>query len=94
MSLGVMVVVLTLLSLYFLTYENIISIGLQMSVVAIMAVGQIMVIISRGIDLAGPKAIASSFWLTVKAGALKAGEDCNVDILWKGPDAWSPDPLT
>ncbi|RPH35350.1 hypothetical protein EHM92_06320, partial [bacterium] len=53
MSLGVMVIVLTLLSSYFLTYENIISVGLQMSVVAIMAIGQMMVIISGGIDLAG-----------------------------------------
>jgi ribose transport system substrate-binding protein len=36
--------------------------------------------------LVAPKAIASSFWLTVKAGALKAGEDRNVDVLWKGPE--------
>lgn len=37
--------------------------------------------------LVAPKAIASSFWLTVKAGAMKAGEDCNADVLWKGPEA-------
>lgn len=58
MSLGVMVIVLTLLSSYFLTYENIISIGLQMSVVAIMAIGQMMVIISGGIDLAAGSVLA------------------------------------
>jgi ribose transport system substrate-binding protein len=37
--------------------------------------------------LVAPKAIASSFWLTVKAGAIKAGEESNVDILWKGPES-------
>jgi ribose transport system permease protein len=58
MSLGVMVIVLTLLSSYFLTYENLISIGLQMSVVAIMAIGQVMVIISGGIDLAAGSVLA------------------------------------
>ncbi len=58
MSLGVMVIVLTFLSSYFLTYENIISIGLQMSVVAIMAIGQMMVIISGGIDLAAGSVLA------------------------------------
>ena len=49
MSLGVMVGVLTLLSSFSLTCENAISIGQQMSV---MAIRQMMVIISGGIDLA------------------------------------------
>lgn len=32
-----------------------------------------------------PKGTAHSFWLTVKAGAEKAGEEAGVQILWKGP---------
>jgi ribose transport system permease protein len=73
MSLGVMVVVLTLLSSYFLTYENIISIGLQMSVVAIMAIGQIMVIISGGIDLAAGSVLALAGIITTMLLNANAG---------------------
>lgn len=32
-----------------------------------------------------PKGIAHQFWLTVKAGAEKAGQEEGVEILWKGP---------
>jgi ribose transport system permease protein len=51
MSLILMAVILSILSPYFLSVDNLLAIGLQMSVVAIMAVGQMMVIISSGIDL-------------------------------------------
>jgi ribose transport system permease protein len=51
MSLILMALVLSILSPYFLSVDNLLAIGLQMSVVAIMAVGQMMVIISSGIDL-------------------------------------------
>lgn len=46
-----MALVLSILSPYFLTVDNLFAIGLQMSVVAIMAIGQMMVIVSAGIDL-------------------------------------------
>jgi len=39
------------LSPYFFTVENLFAIGLQMSVVAIMALGQVLIIIAGGIDL-------------------------------------------
>lgn len=51
MSLILMAAVLSILSPYFLSVDNLLAIGLQMSVVAIMAIGQMLVIISAGIDL-------------------------------------------
>ena len=60
MSLLLMVVLLTLLSPYFLTLDNLTAIALQMSVVAIMAIGQMLVIISAGIDLAAGSVMAFS----------------------------------
>jgi ribose transport system substrate-binding protein len=34
-----------------------------------------------------PKATSHVFWITVQAGALAAGRDFNVDVLWNGPAA-------
>jgi len=51
---------LSILSPYFLTLENLLAIGLQMSVVAIMAVGQVLVIISGGVDLSVGSVLAIS----------------------------------
>lgn len=51
MSLIVMAILLSFLSPYFLTVNNLFAIALQMSVVAILAIGQMKVIISGGIDL-------------------------------------------
>ena len=55
-----MALVLSLLSPYFLTMDNLLAIGLQMAVVAIMALGQMMVIISSGIDLSVGSVMALS----------------------------------
>ena len=68
LSLVLMGIILSFLSPYFFTVENIFAIGLQMAVIAIMAIGQMMVIIAAGIDLSvgsvlalsGRAAIASS----------------------------------
>ncbi len=51
---------LSLLSPYFLTVDNLLAIALQMSVVAIMAIGQMAVIISAGIDLSVGSVMALS----------------------------------
>lgn len=59
-SLVLMGAVLTILSPYFLTLDNLLAIGLQMSVIAIMAIGQMMVIISAGIDLSVGSVLALS----------------------------------
>ncbi|MDX1980881.1 MAG: substrate-binding domain-containing protein [Bryobacteraceae bacterium] len=34
-----------------------------------------------------PKATSHVFWITVQAGALAAGKDFDVDVLWNGPTA-------
>ncbi len=59
-SLLIMGLILTLLSPYFLTVENLFAIGLQMSVIAIMAIGEMMVIIAAGIDLSVGSVLALS----------------------------------
>jgi len=51
LSLFLLAVLMAWLSPYFFTLENLLAIGLQMSVVAIMALGQIPLIIAGGIDL-------------------------------------------
>ena len=60
LSLILMAITLSLLSPYFLTVDNLFAIGLQMAVVAIMAIGQMMVIISAGIDLSVGSVMALS----------------------------------
>lgn len=51
LSLLLIMLILTILSPHFMTAENFLSIGLQMSVIAIMAIGQVWIIIAGGIDL-------------------------------------------
>lgn len=51
LSLLLIMLLLTILSPHFMTAENFLSIGLQMSVIAIMAIGQVWIIIAGGIDL-------------------------------------------
>jgi len=52
--------VLSILSPYFLTLDNLFAIGLQMSVIAIIAIGQMLIIISAGIDLSVGSILALS----------------------------------
>jgi ribose transport system permease protein len=49
--LGLFVVVMTALSPFFLTERNITNLGFQTSIVAVLALGQLLVILTRGIDL-------------------------------------------
>ena len=60
LSLLIIVILLSILSPYFLTTENLLSIGLQMSVIAIMSIGQMWIIISGGIDLSVGSVLALS----------------------------------
>jgi ribose transport system permease protein len=59
-SLLVLSAIAALFSPFFLTVENLFAIGLQMSVVAIMALGQVLVIIGGGIDLSAGSVLALS----------------------------------
>ena len=49
--LAVAVVAMTALSPYFLTERNLTNLGFQASIVAVLALGQLLVILTRGIDL-------------------------------------------
>ncbi len=49
--LALVVVAMTALSPYFLTERNITNLGFQTSIVAVLALGQLLVILTRGIDL-------------------------------------------
>ena len=49
--LGLVVAAMTALSPYFLTERNITNLGFQTSIVAVLALGQLLVILTRGIDL-------------------------------------------
>ena len=60
LSLLIIVILLSILSPYFLTTENLLSIGLQMAVIAIMSIGQMWIIISGGIDLSVGSVLALS----------------------------------
>jgi ribose transport system permease protein len=53
-------VTLTILSPYFLTIDNLLSIALQTAIIAILALGQVYVIISGGIDLSVGSILALS----------------------------------
>jgi ribose transport system permease protein len=78
-SLLMLSAILAWLSPYFLTLENLLAIGLQMSVVAIMALGQVIIIIAGGIDLS----IGSVLGLAgvVACMALRAGHPFVVAVL-------------
>lgn len=49
--LGLVAVVMTALSPFFLTERNITNLGFQTSIVGVLALGQLLVILTRGIDL-------------------------------------------
>jgi len=58
--LGLVVVVMTALSPFFLTERNITNLGFQTSIVAVLALGQLLVILTRGIDLSVGSVVALS----------------------------------
>ncbi|MDA0184360.1 ABC transporter permease [Solirubrobacter phytolaccae] len=74
--LAVLVVVMALLSPYFLTSRNVANVGFQASFVAVLALGQLLVIITRGIDLSvgsavGLAGVVAAAWAgTSGAGSL------------------------
>lgn len=72
----VLVAVMAALSPYFLTSRNVANVGFQASFVAVLALGQLLVIITRGIDLSvgstvGLAGVAAAAWAgTSGAGSL------------------------
>src|SRR4051794_11117305 len=67
--LGVLVVLMAALSPYFLTSRNLANVGFQASFVAVLALGQLLVIITRGIDLS----VGSTVGLAGVVAAMAAG---------------------
>ena len=65
-ALVVIVILMSLLSPYFLTRENIFNLLRGMSTIGIMAIGQTMVIITGGIDLSVGSVLAVSSMLTAR----------------------------
>lgn len=63
-SLLIIFTLLTFFSPYFLTWDNLSAIGVQMAVIGILAIGEIMVIISSGIDLSIGSVLALSGVIT------------------------------
>jgi ribose transport system permease protein len=62
-------VAMTILSPYFLTQRNVTNLGFQTSIVAVLALGQLLVILTRGIDLSVGSVVA----LCGVVGAMAAG---------------------
>lgn len=65
----VLVVAMALLSPYFLTSRNVANVGFQASFVAVLALGQLLVILTRGIDLS----VGSTVGLAGVVAAVYAG---------------------
>jgi ribose/xylose/arabinose/galactoside ABC-type transport system permease subunit len=65
-------IVMTILSPFFLTFNNLSNVGIQIAVIAILALGQTFVIVSGGIDLSVGSVLGLSGivfgWATVVAG--------------------------
>src|SRR5581483_5024169 len=64
-------VALSFASPYFLTERNVTNLGFQTSIVAVLALGQLLVILTRGIDLSVGSVVA----LAGVTGAMLAGSD-------------------
>jgi fructose transport system permease protein len=72
--LALLVIAMSVLSPFFLTGRNITNLGFQTSIVAILALGQLLVILTRGIDLSVGSVIALSGVLGgIVAGGSAAG---------------------
>lgn len=79
LSLLIIVTALTIKSPSFRTMENILSIGLQISVIAIMSIGEVWIIISGGIDLSVGSIMALSGVVTTMM--IAAGFDIFISSL-------------
>ena len=68
----ILCIVMTILSPFFLTFNNLSNVGIQIAVIAILALGQTFVIVSGGIDLSVGSVLGLSGivfgWATVVAG--------------------------
>jgi ribose transport system permease protein len=66
--LAIVALAMTLLSPFFLTERNLTNLGFQTSIVAVLALGQLLVILTRGVDLSVGSVVALAGVLGVMAG--------------------------
>jgi ribose transport system permease protein len=66
--LALVALAMTLLSPFFLTERNLTNLGFQTSIVAVLALGQLLVILTRGVDLSVGSVVALAGVLGVMAG--------------------------
>jgi ribose transport system permease protein len=71
--LAILVVVMGILSPYFFTSNNLTNLGFQTAVIAALAIGQLMVILTRGIDLSVGSTVAFTGVLGAVVGATTWG---------------------
>jgi ribose transport system permease protein len=71
--LAVLVIVMGILSPYFLKSNNLTNLGFQTAVIAALAIGQLMVILTRGIDLSVGSTVAFTGVLAAVVGGTASG---------------------
>jgi ribose transport system permease protein len=71
--LAILVLVMGILSPYFFTSNNLTNLGFQTAVIAALAIGQLMVILTRGIDLSVGSTVAFTGVLAAVVGATTWG---------------------
>ncbi len=76
LALVILAGIITCLSPYFLTARNLLTVGVQISIIAIMAIGQTFVIISAGIDLS----VGSVLALTGVVSAILMRQGCPISL--------------
>jgi ribose transport system permease protein len=72
--LAVLVIVMGILSPYFFKSNNLTNLGFQTAVIAALAIGQLMVILTRGIDLSVGSTVAFTGVLAAVVGGTASGD--------------------
>jgi hypothetical protein len=72
--LAILVIVMGILSPFFFKSNNLTNLGFQTAVIAALAIGQLMVIVTRGIDLSVGSTVAFTGVLAAVVGATSSGD--------------------
>jgi ribose transport system permease protein len=83
----VMCIVMTALSPYFFTTQNLTNLGVQTSVIAAVALGELLVVLTRGVDLSVGSVVGLSGVLGATVAATSAGSGLTVIATMVGAGA-------